>query len=747
MIISTEKSSTVFTNTQTETTSFKIKAGAKAFKILSSFYSDPILAIPRELGANAWDSHVAAKNPEPFLVHAPNALEPWFSVRDYGTGLSPDDVINIYTTYFESTKANSNDYDGCMGLGSKTPFNYTDNFAVTSWFNGKKFVYNCFISENSIPSIMLLASENTTEPNGVEVKLGVKTTDISKFVEAITRAYSTFLNKPKIVGQKIEYPEVKHIYKSKTGRWALRDNQRHGYSYNSVGAYMGNYRYTVNFHSVSAQLSSEDQKKYQHVINTASRCAFDLYFDVGDLDVAPNKEELQYDVNEKTSRAVVELLHQAVAEIEEHIKSQIETPTSLWDAMGLCSKYFSYNSPFRNLSNISRIDSVPYNGQAIRRTRISIYDLMMAVYQKNSDDLLKINYFQNDYPSNGDDWRHLTSERNKLEARSNNNEYKNILFFYTTGGIVQHRRIRHYIKNAKINDRYYVINDNTLDNRWSKFVKYLGIPSENNINIDTLPKAPKIEREKRAINIGRTTAWIVKKSPSGSIYTTRHASDDLLQSDCSKKYYYLNFSNTNVIFKDKEICSEKTIDDIFDPAVLTKVLKDGDVVYAVQRKAKKLIGPNFVDVAELLYKHLSSNFGTHYEYPIYLSKNRRKLFDTELSPAKMINDYITLSKEHDKNKIVDEDTRAKIKNFGERFHELSNETGKNNMPREDVFRLFDIKSTKVFTQIDDLMEVARKINNQYLEIFSMEVPYSYSRREKKTNIITNLINFIDEKSS
>jgi hypothetical protein len=71
MIITQEKSSPVISNILSAPTRFKIKASAKAFKILSGFYSEPILAIPRELGANAWDSHVKAKNTEKmFEVHA-----------------------------------------------------------------------------------------------------------------------------------------------------------------------------------------------------------------------------------------------------------------------------------------------------------------------------------------------------------------------------------------------------------------------------------------------------------------------------------------------------------------------------------------------------------------------------------------------------------------------------------------------------------------------------------------------------
>ena len=103
---------------------FKIRNSAKAFKILSDgLYSNKIKAVIRELSCNAVDSHVAANKADtPFEVHLPTVLEPWFSVRDFGLGLDGDQVENIYTTYFESTKTESNDFIGALGLGSKSPF-------------------------------------------------------------------------------------------------------------------------------------------------------------------------------------------------------------------------------------------------------------------------------------------------------------------------------------------------------------------------------------------------------------------------------------------------------------------------------------------------------------------------------------------------------------------------------------------------------------------------------------------------
>ena len=132
-------------NTHTETNctiqgnSFSIKASPIAFDILSSkLYSNPVLAVVRELLTNAYDSQVAAGNADKEIdVIFPTALDTEFSIRDYGTGLSKEDVMTLYTTFFDSTKSNSNDFTGGFGLGSKTPFSYTSSFTSTEALSDK----------------------------------------------------------------------------------------------------------------------------------------------------------------------------------------------------------------------------------------------------------------------------------------------------------------------------------------------------------------------------------------------------------------------------------------------------------------------------------------------------------------------------------------------------------------------------------------------------------------------------------
>ena len=160
------------TNCNVEGKSFSIKASPVAFDILSSkLYSNPTLAIVRELLTNAYDSHKAAgKKDTPIKVNLPSYMEPNFIIRDYGIGLSKEDVLELYTTFFDSTKSNSNDFTGCFGLGSKTPFSYTSSFSVISYWNGTKYFFIA-TKKDGLPHIYAVREEPTDEPNGLEISI------------------------------------------------------------------------------------------------------------------------------------------------------------------------------------------------------------------------------------------------------------------------------------------------------------------------------------------------------------------------------------------------------------------------------------------------------------------------------------------------------------------------------------------------------------------------------------------------
>jgi hypothetical protein len=103
---------------------YRIAQSKAAFETMSSrLYSDKIRAVLRELSCNAWDAHVAADKADvPFEIHLPTDFQPYFEVKDYGTGMSHRDIVDLFCTYFGTNKSDSDKFIGALGLGSKSPF-------------------------------------------------------------------------------------------------------------------------------------------------------------------------------------------------------------------------------------------------------------------------------------------------------------------------------------------------------------------------------------------------------------------------------------------------------------------------------------------------------------------------------------------------------------------------------------------------------------------------------------------------
>lgn len=297
---------------------FRIRNSAKAFNILSSgLYANKIRAIIRELSCNAVDSHVAAgKQDTPFDVHIPNTLEPWFSIRDYGTGLSHDQVTNIYTTYFESTKTDSNDFIGALGLGSKSPFSYTNNFTVTAIKDGRKGIYTAFINEHGVPSIALMHEESSTDPSGVEVKFSVNDRyDFDKFRNEAQIVYVYFKLRPVVHGLK-EFKFQDPTYKDKD---IIKGVHYTGYNNRSI-AVMGNIAYPIDVPQADNTLGS---------LRTLLECGLVMEFDIGELDFQASREGLSYIPS--TVQAIKNKLEALNSQLAVHIATNADQFTNLWD--------------------------------------------------------------------------------------------------------------------------------------------------------------------------------------------------------------------------------------------------------------------------------------------------------------------------------------------------------------------------------------------------------------------------------
>lgn len=183
MRIKVDNSLNVKSNATEENVKFRVEASAAMFDILTNkLYSNVIGSIIREIISNAHDSHVVAHNEStPIKVHVPTEFEPYFEVRDFGVSLTPEQMVDVYTVFFKSSKNSSDEQIGGFGLGAKLPFAYTEQFTVTTFLNNIKTEYLCH-KEDGVPVLQQMYSCEEESPDGLAVKVPVKPTDCNTFV-------------------------------------------------------------------------------------------------------------------------------------------------------------------------------------------------------------------------------------------------------------------------------------------------------------------------------------------------------------------------------------------------------------------------------------------------------------------------------------------------------------------------------------------------------------------------------------
>lgn len=140
----------------------------------SNLYSDPEQSFIREIVSNAWDSHVEAGTTDiPVIIRFKRSNDDgcWeVTIRDFGTGLSPERFQEVYCNIGSSTKRESNEFIGGFGIGKYSSLACTNTVYITSYYEGTAFLYVMVKSGNTITTNLVM-KKPTEEKNGVEVTI------------------------------------------------------------------------------------------------------------------------------------------------------------------------------------------------------------------------------------------------------------------------------------------------------------------------------------------------------------------------------------------------------------------------------------------------------------------------------------------------------------------------------------------------------------------------------------------------
>ena len=287
---------------------FEIAATSAAFDILANkLYSNPRLAVLRELCTNANDAHIMANNLDRnFVLHIPTADSPFFSIRDFGPGLTVDEFELIYFNFFVSTKQGDDSQTGNFGLGAKSPFACANSFKVSSYQKGKRVTYQ-LEPEDGVPTYEIVEEAETLEPDGLEIFIDDWKDEYKRDMYLWKKIAMNFFKStsflPNANFTDDEYNELLRV--------------RPFYQKNSMMFDTVNYpTITCNVAGVGFKVEPNEIGADELISLLNSLCISDINIMAAknDVSITPSREELQYDA--KTQMFITDAIKQTIASFD-----------------------------------------------------------------------------------------------------------------------------------------------------------------------------------------------------------------------------------------------------------------------------------------------------------------------------------------------------------------------------------------------------------------------------------------------
>lgn len=287
----------------------------------SKLYKNPILAICREICCNARDAHVEmGKKDFPIEVHFPTSFDMHYKVKDYGPGIAPERMEDIFINFGSSTKRETNEQIGGWGIGAKSPLAYSDTFSILSNYNGTQYIYNAYIDETKIGKMALVSKDPTDEPNGTTIKIPVLTKNVREFVDCTLEATQYWPVKPilKGISPTPTYKKIEIIH-SGDGWSLVRDGRANNYYY-SNSDYTG--RSVAVIDGIGYSLDINSLSKLSDLHRKFLDNKFLFHFKNGELSLSASRDNIHYDDN--TQNIIAARINLAIKEVVERINKEIE---------------------------------------------------------------------------------------------------------------------------------------------------------------------------------------------------------------------------------------------------------------------------------------------------------------------------------------------------------------------------------------------------------------------------------------
>lgn len=475
------------------------KSAGKLMYLMTNLYQDPYTAVIREVYTNAVDAHRKVGQSRPVEIYLPTKDNPLYVVRDWGVGMTEDDIEFVVSQYGESTKDESNEEEGAWGLGFKAPLAIASQFTVATVKDGRK-ILALVIKEMTGNEINILSNNPTDEENGTIISVAID--KLSEFNEKVLdffqysdpsmvlingKAPTSILESARKID--IDVPGVELYTKEKNGY----------YNPLEFKLIMGNSPYALTIQNVQESLARTNTKFDVE----QSKLSLYMKVSIGDVDLTPNREGLRY--TEETKARIDEIIKAYVETIKATAQAEIDAVERRGDVFAVVRKW----------GNILDIDEAVWRGEKL----ISGVDLKEKVPY-----VLRTSHGQES--THGETKRMLVEEATTTVYGRDPKEYKRVNLYLTP-----------YMEERNIHRMKFVFMENLdeLQSPWftdSKFHAF--ITAERLIEIGKAKRKADREAEKGNLKpstklaypvvdliTGESSAVPYDRIPAGTPYATQ----------------------------------------------------------------------------------------------------------------------------------------------------------------------------------------------------------------------------------
>jgi hypothetical protein len=361
-------------NAKGDSIDFSIGDPSVIIEILrNKLYSDKVTVVVQEYLSNARDSMRQAKNETTkILVTLPTRKNPTLVIRDFGTGLSPEQVRNVFVQFGRSTKRENDQQTGGFGLGAKAAWAYTSAYLIISYFNGQETHYVAHIGDKSTGTLQVVHEGPTKSPNGVEIQIGVnesaQATDLVRFHDAYFKTTAFWGD---------ERPELKNPQDAITGSdlwklWnraenpAIKTKSVQGIIHDNHFSHYGVFQMVVD--GIIYPMPKHDEvtnavAPYQKMLESRKLNIY-LFAGNADVEVSASREALQ--VGPKTLSGITKIANAGLKELTQYLTDTVNSIKTLKEAAVVGRRLFSFVQP-AHLNHVRVIQNVyvDFEGQKL----------------------------------------------------------------------------------------------------------------------------------------------------------------------------------------------------------------------------------------------------------------------------------------------------------------------------------------------------------------------------------------------